>query len=235
MPRRRTYGQYCPLATALDVVGERWTLLVIRELLVGPQRYSDLLQGLPGISTSLLSDRLRHLEADGIIERSFLPPPAASTVYELTEDGRELAAALVPLAIWGGRRLGRRRKNQSFRLRWLLVFFRTTLNTELSKGVHDIYEFRIDGQTFHAKVDDGTVAVVEGPAPAGTPADMTITCDLETFVGIGLGGLDPVEAVSAGRVKVEGTREAIQRSLNILRPGAAGILLNGSKALLPSR
>ena len=109
---KRTYGQYCALARAFDVLGERWTPLLLRELAIGPRRYADLLEGLPGVSPSLLTQRLRELEEDGIVQRSFLPPPAARAVYELTDDGVQLATSLVPLARWGARRLGSRREGE---------------------------------------------------------------------------------------------------------------------------
>src|SRR3712207_3261653 len=97
----RSYDQFCGLAKALDVLGERWTLLVVRELLLGPKRYSDLLEGLPGIGTNLLAARLKALEASGLVGRRRLPPPAASNVYELTERGRALEPAIFELIRWG--------------------------------------------------------------------------------------------------------------------------------------
>lgn len=107
----RSYDQYCLLARALDVVGERWTLLVVRELLIGPKRYTDLLDGLPGIATNLLSARLKQMEARGLIQRRRLPAPAASTVYELTELGRGLEPTMAALgalfAVWAVRGLRR--------------------------------------------------------------------------------------------------------------------------------
>src|ERR671929_1145575 len=113
VPEHR-YQQYCPLARALDVAGDRWTLLIMRELAPGPRRFTDLIDGLPGISRRLLTERLRSLERDGIIARRDLPPPAARQVYELTDDGRELAAAMVPLIAWGARRIGERKPGESF-------------------------------------------------------------------------------------------------------------------------
>jgi DNA-binding HxlR family transcriptional regulator len=101
----KSYDQYCPIAGALDVVGERWTLLIARELLTGPQRFTDLRSGLPGIPPNLLSSRLRELEESGLICRRQLPPPAARTVYELTEEGRGLEPTLRALARWGMHRL----------------------------------------------------------------------------------------------------------------------------------
>src|ERR671918_1537364 len=96
MPDHR-YQQYCGAARALDVVGDRWTLLIVRELLLGARRFTDLIDGLPGISRNLLTERLRDLERDGVVTRQELPPPAARQVYDLTDDGRGLAAAIGPL------------------------------------------------------------------------------------------------------------------------------------------
>ena len=103
----RSYGQFCAIASALDTIGERWTLLIIRELLTGPKRYSDLLDGLPGIPTDMPAARLRRLEGEGLVEREVLPPPAASKVYVLTESGLGLEPVIVgPREPWhGGRSL----------------------------------------------------------------------------------------------------------------------------------
>ena len=103
---RKRYDQYCPVAHALDLVGERWALLVVRELMHGPKRYTDLAEHLPGIGTNILAARLRDLEACGIVAKRKLPPPAASRVYELTEYGRGLRPAMRELALWGARSLG---------------------------------------------------------------------------------------------------------------------------------
>src|SRR5205823_1246922 len=96
MPKR-SYGQYCALARAFDVIGERWTPLLLRELAMGPRRYADLQDGLPGVGTSLLAERLKELEAEGVVRKRFLSPPAARWVYDLTDEGRELAEAMIPL------------------------------------------------------------------------------------------------------------------------------------------
>jgi DNA-binding HxlR family transcriptional regulator len=97
----RSYGHYCPVAKTLELLGGRWTLLIVRELLVGPQRFTDLHLALEGIPRNLLADRLRHLEAHGLVTREELPPPAARTVYELTGPGRELLPVIGALAQWG--------------------------------------------------------------------------------------------------------------------------------------
>jgi DNA-binding HxlR family transcriptional regulator len=102
----KKYEQYCPVAHALDAVGDRWALLVVRELLQGPKRYTDLAEGLPGIGTNILAARLRHLESAGVLTKRTLPPPAASRVYELTDYGFELKGVMRELALWGARSLG---------------------------------------------------------------------------------------------------------------------------------
>ena len=102
----KRYDQYCPMAHALDLVGDRWSLLVVRELMHGPRRYTDLVEGLPGIGTNILATRLRDLETNGVVTRRTLPPPAASRIYELTDYGRALRPVVRELALWGARSLG---------------------------------------------------------------------------------------------------------------------------------
>src|SRR5687767_15838582 len=120
MPDHR-YHQYCALARTLAVAGDRWTLLIVRELAPGPRRFTDLLEGLPGVSRNLLTERLRALERAGIISRHELPPPAARRVYELTDDGRDLATAMAPLIARVARRIGGRAAGDTFRPRWPAV------------------------------------------------------------------------------------------------------------------
>src|SRR5438270_8716701 len=103
---KRSYDQYCAVARGLDVIGDRWTLLLVRDLLLGPKRYKDLLEGLPGIGTNLLAARLKELEAAGIVRRGVLPPPAGSSVYELTDKGQALEPAILALGRWGAQFLG---------------------------------------------------------------------------------------------------------------------------------
>ncbi len=114
----KRYGQRCPLARALDVVGDRWNLLVVRELMVGPRRYTDLLDGLPGIGTNILAARLRDLGEAGIVTRRSLPPPTAVTVYELTEAGRALGPSLTALRNWGAAYAPPPRGGDSMRPAW---------------------------------------------------------------------------------------------------------------------
>ena len=121
MVTARSYRQHCGIARALDLVGERWALLVIRELVLGPRRFTDLREGLPGIATNVLSQRLRELARDGIVARRKLPAPAASNVYELTEYGRELVPITLALGRWGARSMGPRQEGQTTHGRWFAV------------------------------------------------------------------------------------------------------------------
>src|SRR5918912_4465730 len=117
----RTYDQFCGIARALDLVGERWALLVVRDLILGPKRFTDLRRGLDGMGTSVLAARLKELERGGVIRRRTLPPPAASTVYELTDYGRALEGPLLALGRWGATSMGPRQDGQLLRSEWLGV------------------------------------------------------------------------------------------------------------------
>lgn len=213
---RRGYRQFCGLARALDIVGERWTLLVVRELILGPRRFTDLHDALPGIGTSLLSARLRSLEADGIVRRGHLPPPAASSVYELTASGRGLGEVVKSLGLWGLQFLDRPAAGDTFHPGWLAFYFELFADRDRARGVHDVYEFDVDGERFHVTVDDGAIGVRQGPAPLR--ADVRMRCDLDTFGGIGTGRFSATEAAAAGRLTVEGESEAVLRCQAILAP-----------------
>src|ERR671934_697643 len=115
----RTYNEYCGVARALDLVGERWALLIVRELTIGPKRFTDLREGLPGIATNVLSNRLRQLERDGVVTRRQLPPPAPAQVYELSGYGRELVPIMLALGRWGASTMGPRAPEQALRPDWL--------------------------------------------------------------------------------------------------------------------
>src|SRR5947208_11498958 len=167
MPEHR-YQQYCGLARALDAAGDRWTLLIVRELMPGPRRFTDLIDGLPGISRNLLTERLRALERDGIIARRELPPPAARQVYELSDDGRDLASAMAPLIAWGVRRIGDRKPGESFRARWPAVAMAGLADIEAAKDVSETYQYLVGDSAFHFTIDDGSIEVNDGQAE--TPA-----------------------------------------------------------------
>jgi len=208
MNRERHYNQYCALARTLDVVGDRWTLLIVRELAPGPQRFVDLLDGLPGVSRNLLTGRLRALEGAGIIARRELPPPAARQVYELTADGLDLAVAMAPLIAWGARRLGDRRKGESFRARWPAVAMAGLADREAAKGVNETYQYLVGDSAFHFTVDDGAVELLDGRAQ--DPA-VTLVTDEETWADIASGKVTASSAAAAGALKVSGDPEAAKR------------------------
>jgi DNA-binding HxlR family transcriptional regulator/putative sterol carrier protein len=204
----RGYLQYCALARALDVAGDRWTLLIVRELRPGPRRFTDLVDGLPGISRRVLTERLRDLEGDGIVTRRELPPPVARQVYELTGDGRELAAAMAPLAAWGAKRLGERGPGESFRSRWTAVGLAMLADLEAAAGVHETYQFVVGDAAFHLIVDDGSVDVHDGYAE--DPA-VVVTTDEETWAGIASGNVTASGAARDGRLVSAGERQAVKR------------------------
>jgi DNA-binding HxlR family transcriptional regulator len=165
---RKRYDLYCPVAHALRLVGERWALLLVVELMSGPKRYTDLAEALPGIGTNILADRLRDLEAGGIIEKRKLPPPAASRVYELTEYGHALKPTIRELAVWGARSLGPPTDADELFPGWL----RNALDMALAPiAPPGRFEFRIgdevasivDGETVTGPVEDPDV-VIEGDA-----------------------------------------------------------------------
>jgi DNA-binding HxlR family transcriptional regulator/putative sterol carrier protein len=205
---RHRYRQYCALARTLDVAGDRWTLLIVRELTPGPRRFTDLLDGLPGVSRNLLTERLRALERAGIIARQELPPPAARRVYELTDDGRDLAVAMAPLIAWGARRLGERKPGESFRARWPAVAMAGLADREAAKGVSESYQYLVGDSAFHFTVDDGSIQLHDGRVQ--DPA-VTWTTDEETWVDIASGKITASSAAAAGALTVAGDAEAAKR------------------------
>jgi DNA-binding HxlR family transcriptional regulator len=205
---RHRYQQYCALARTLDVAGDRWTLLIVRELTPGPRRFTDLLDGLPGVSRNLLTERLRALERAGIIARHELPPPAARRVYELTDDGRDLAVAMAPLIAWGARRLGERKPGESFRARWPAVAMAGLADREAARGVSESYQYVVGDAAFHFTVDDGSIQLHDGRAQ--DPA-VTVTTDEETWVDIASGKITASSATAAGALTVAGDAEAAKR------------------------
>lgn len=208
----RSYRQYCAIAQALDRVGERWTLLIVRQLFTGPKRFKDLQDDLPGIGTNLLAARLKQLERDGVVERGTLPPPAASNVYQLTKLGHELEPVLAGLAKWGQRFLGPPKKGLSFRPGWAIIAMRGTFKPEAAKGVFEAYEYRIDGEVFHVRVEDGKTEIQQGP---GWKPHLVLTTDTQTFLALGTGQVDPKKAIVSGKAHIQGSLETLQRSIEI--------------------
>jgi DNA-binding HxlR family transcriptional regulator/putative sterol carrier protein len=210
------YQQYCGAARALDVVGDRWTLLIVRELMLGQRRFTDLLDGLPGISRNLLTERLRALQRDGIIVREELPAPAARQVYALTEDGRDLADAMVPLVAWGAIRLGARKPGESFRAHWAALAMATFADRDAATGLSETYQYFVGEAAFHFTIDDGSIRLEYGQAQ--NPA-VTLTTDEGTWADIASGQTTASAAAAVGAVTIAGDPEAVKRLGRILSRG----------------
>jgi DNA-binding HxlR family transcriptional regulator len=209
----RKFDQYCPVAHALSLVGERWSLLIVRELLHGPKRYTDLAQGLPGIGTNILAARLKELEGCGIVEKRTLPPPAASTVYELTEYGAELREALYALARWGARTIGPPGPADELYPEWGMNALPALFNAEAARGLTETYALVVEGDAFTARIVEGALDPCLGVAE---DADVVVETDMETFFGLASGELAPKAAVMSGRAQVQGDLEALERCFQVL-------------------
>ncbi|MGW4563867.1 winged helix-turn-helix transcriptional regulator [Streptomyces sp. NPDC004561] len=197
MPPRRSYDQYCSAARALDLVGDRWTLLIVRELLGGPRRYTDLHADLPGVSTDVLASRLKDMERDGLATRRRLPPPGAAFVYELTYRGRALLPVLQALGAWGEAELGERRPTDAVRAHWFALPLLRALEGE------GLVEVRLEEGEFHLRAgsQDGPV-YGDGPAPA--EPDARLVMDATTCEAVARGETSLPEAVRDGRLTVTG-------------------------------
>ena len=204
----KSYGQWCALAKALDVVGERWTLLVIRELLEGPKRYTDLRDGIPGVSTDVLASRLKELEDNEVVVRRTLPPPAASKVYELTEMGRELASPVASLAKWGMQFLGPRREDEAFQAHWLAVGLSGMLRPDRVADVELDVEFELGSdETVRVRIDHGSLTYVADPE---RDPDVVVRGDVPTLVAIADRSLPAADAIRVGRLHIDGSRNAVR-------------------------
>jgi len=209
----RSYNQYCGLAYALDIVGERWTLLIIRELMAGPRRFKDLLAGLPDISTNLLAERLKGLEQQGILCRRVLPPPAGSTVYQLTPLGLALENTLLELGKWGSQFVPPSPEGAAV---LHAVSYALTLKTffrpEQAQGVNETYELRIDNEVLQVQINGGKIEVRQG---GGRNADVTFETDISTYLGLLQRQIQPEEAIARGLIRIEGDPDALRRFLDL--------------------
>jgi DNA-binding HxlR family transcriptional regulator len=204
----RSYEQYCGLAQALDVVGDRWTLLIVRELFIGGAcRYTDLQHGLPGIATNLLADRLRQLEEQGIVTREAAPPPVATTLFRLTPRGEELLPVLKALGQWGAPMLGDASDEALFRSHWLVLPLRSYLADHAPNRPPVTIEVRTGEQPLTIEAVDGEIRVRTGTA--ATP-DVTISGRPQVVAPLLLGHIDLDAAVDRG-VLIEGDQAALAR------------------------
>ena len=209
----KTYGEFCSIAKALDVVGDRWALLVIRELLLGPRRYTDLLDGLPGVGTNVLSTRLRELEGAGVVERRRVPAPTPAVLYELSEEGRELRPVIDALARWGTTRLVRPERDDVVEPRWFALSLAANVDPDPFASGPVVLE--INGEQFVLQVDDdGEVVALDGPSDE--PA-ATITGRLADFFAASKG-----DKAAAQRLTVAGERAVGRRVVSAVTGAMAG-------------
>lgn len=202
------YEQFCPVARACEMLASRWTLLIVRDLLAGPLRFSDLQRALPGVSSSVLADRLAGLEEEGLVERRELPPPAASTVYALSENGRALEPALNELMRWGVRFMARSRSEDHLEPRWLPLGLRAFARSGPTPP-HTV-EVRV-----RAEPEPLVVRVCGGPGgarvePGAGPADAVLEAEPRALLGLITGLLAPAQAVALGQARIEGDPAVVE-------------------------
>jgi DNA-binding HxlR family transcriptional regulator len=211
MATMRTYCDGCAAAHALDLVGERWALLVVRELLLGPKRFTDLRAGLPGVSPNVLAQRLRELERAGVVRREKLPPPAASRVYELTEWGEELEPIITQLGRWGARSPSMSH-DAAIGVDSIVLALRTMFDPRAAEGLEASYELRLGEDRFRVVVAEGRFEVVRGGAER---PDATIEAAPDTLRALVFHGRPLAEALRSGDVEIDGDESAAARFLSL--------------------
>ena len=211
MSSLRSYGDGCSSAHALDLVGERWALLIVRDLLFGPKRFGDLHAGLPQASPNVLSQRLRELEEAGVVQRRRLPPPASANVYELTEWGGALEPILLGLQRWGAGSPSYA-PDQPVGCDAAMLAMKNTFDAVAARGVRLTAEIRFGADTFRLAVDDGTIDIGRGPA---TRPDLTLDTDPPTLEELAFGGLTVEEAQRTGRLSFTGDAADLRRLLGV--------------------
>lgn len=208
----RTFGQFCGLARALELVGERWALLVIRDLVLGPKRFTDLRLGLPRIPTNILSARLKELEAAGIVRRRILPRPGG-VAYELTEYGQELEDIVLLLGLWGAKSLGEPRPEEIVTTDSLILALRATFRSEAARDLQASYEFHVGEIVVHARVEDGTLEAGQGGL---AKADLVIETEA-AFRALLAGELSPGEALESGSIRITGDPDLLTRFVDVFQ------------------
>ena len=222
MATTRTYDDGCAAAHALDLVGERWALLVVRELLLGPKRFTDLRAGLPHASPNVLAQRLRDLESAGVVRRGKLPPPAASKIYELTEWGRDLEPVIITLGRWGVRSPSKP-SDTELGVDSLILSFRTMFDPDQAEGLYASYEFRLGEDSFRAEVAEGRLEIERGTAEQ---PDATVEADAGTLAMLVYDDLELDDTLSSGELRIKGNRAVVERFLALFplpEPAAVGV------------
>ncbi|HEY3609911.1 MAG TPA: helix-turn-helix domain-containing protein [Pseudonocardiaceae bacterium] len=193
---RRTYGQFCGLSRALEVVGERWAMFIVRDLLVSAKSFAELREGLPRITTDILHARLREMEHSGVVRRKVSPRPAEPVLYELTEFGAQLDDITLRLGQWGARLLGTPRPEEIVTTSSLIMAMRATFQQQAAAGVLASFELRIGEIVFHLKVADGALQAVAGPL---ADADLHLEPGM-ALKGLMSGEISPADAAAHGVV-----------------------------------
>jgi DNA-binding HxlR family transcriptional regulator len=209
--KTRSYGKYCGLAHALELVGERWALVLVSDLLRGPKRFTDLQRGQPRIPSNVLSARLKELEEEGIVRRQVLPRPASGVGYELTEYGRELEDVVLRLGLWGAKSMPEPRPDEVVTADTLLLALRSTFRPKAARQLRADYELRLGEIIVHARIDHGALEVDEGSLE---DADLVLETDV-TLHPLFTGELSPAEAIESGRVRVSGKRKLFERFVEV--------------------
>ena len=207
----RTYGDGCGIAHALDLVGERWALLVVRELLLGPKRFTDLRDGLPNSSPNVLAQRLRELEQASIVRRRKLPPPAGSWIYELTDWGRELKPIVISLGTWAVRSPSFPR-GAPVGSDSVILALNTFFDADAAGDLDARYELRMGENAFDVRVADRGIAVDRG---AADDPDAVIETETATFSALIWDGRDLADALRDGEITIEGDHDAVTRFLQL--------------------
>ena len=227
----RTYGDGCAIAHGLDLVGARWALLVVRELLLGPKRYIDLERGLPNVSPNVLSDRLRELEGAGIVGRRKLPPPAGSSVYELTDWGRELEEIVISLGHWAARSPSGLPNDAPVGPDSIILALRSRFDSGAARGLRARYELRLGEDRFAIEVADDEIAVARG---AAHQADATLDTDPGTLNAVLWENRSLGDAERSGSMTIEGDRAAVKRLMRLFPMPEAAAAVSSPPVSHPS-
>ena len=210
---QKSYGQFCGFARALEIVGDRWALMIVRDLLVGPKRFSDLHDGLPGIPTNILTTRLKQLEAAQIVERRALPRPPGGVAYALTPRGRDLEESVLAIGRWGAQMLDAPRPNEIVTTDSIAMALRTTFRPESAQGVRARIELHVGEIVVHAIVDDARVVAGRG---AVEEADLVIVTG-PAIKALMSGDMTPREALASGEIHITGSRRLFDRFAKMFR------------------
>lgn len=213
--KSRSYNQYCGLATGLDVIGARWSLLLIRELLIRPNRFGDLQRALPGIGPNLLAERLKELIEAGVVERRLARAGGRREIYALTDLGESLRPTVLELAKWGLKLIKRQpTPEDTVRSEWAMLAIEALCHgVTLGSEVNECYQFQVEDDLFYVRVVKGHATVAVGNAPQ---SDLLVRADARTFVQVGAGLVDPIEALDNGRVEIVGDFRVALRCCTLL-------------------